>query len=147
MNLLEFPFSSIIKSLARGKCFLATVAGVLTFINDKGTRSIVEMRPIVTAVTPLTGATITTAADANETIVITPAGTIAALTIVLPRSSDSQLGQIKRFNSTQIVTALTVSVAGSGTVTGPALTAAAVNTPYAFQCVSLAGAGTWMRIQ
>lgn len=145
--IIKFPFNNSIRSLSRGKCYLTTIAGALTFVNTFGVRLFAAFRPLVTEVTPLTGATITTLTDYDETIVITPAGTIAALTIVLPKSSDSQLGQVKRFNSTAIVTALTVEVAESGTITGAALTAAAVNVPYAFQCVSLAATGTWMRIQ
>lgn len=147
MSLLKFPLTSPIRALTKTNCYLGTLTGKLLFINAVGTRKLVSVQPSVTLITPSTGATITTLADHDETLVLTPAATLAALTIVLPKTADCRLGQIKRINSTQVVTALTVSVSGSGTVTGAALTAAAVNTPYAFQCVSLAGAGTWLRIQ
>jgi hypothetical protein len=144
---LQFPFTTVKDIFSRGKSYLVNLAGTLTYINRNGTRCPLALAPIVTAVSPLTGAAITCTPDLDQTYVITPAGTIAALTINLPSSGNSKIGQIKRFNSTQIVTALTVAVSGSGTVSGAALTAAAVNVPYAFQCVSVTGAGTWMRIQ
>lgn len=144
---LEFPLATLKKTFSPKKLYLVMLAGTLTLIQRNGTRAPIKLAPIVTNVTPLTGATINTAAEFDETTVITPAGTIATLTINLPSAADSRIGQIKRFNSTQIVSALTVAVTGSGTVSGAALTAAAVNTPFAFQCVSVTGAGTWMRIQ
>jgi hypothetical protein len=144
---IALPINTRKDGFTRGKNYLVTIAGFLTWVSSTGRRLAFVLRPVITPLTPLTGTTITTLADLDETLVLTPAGTLAELTIQLPAATDSQLGQIKRINSTAIVSALTISVAGSGSVTGAALTAAAVNTPYAFQCVSVAGAGVWMRIQ
>lgn len=144
---IQLPVNTRKDGFTRGRPYLVTIAGFLALISTAGRRLFFVLRPVITPLTPLTGTTITTLPDFDETLVLTPAGTLAALTINLPSAADSQLGQIKRINSTQIVSSLTIAVAGSGSVTGAALTAAAVNTPYAFQCVSIAGAGVWMRIQ
>lgn len=144
---IALPITTRKDGFTRGKNYIVTIAGFLTWISSTGRRLAFVLRPVITPLTPLTATTITTLADLDETLVLTPAGTLAALTIQLPAATDSQLGQIKRVNSTAIVSSLTISVAGSGSVTGPALSAAAVNTPYAFQCVSISGTGVWMRIQ
>jgi hypothetical protein len=81
------------------------------------------------------------------TLLITPAGTIAEYTLLLPEAVNARPGQIVRFFSTQIVTALTVSIdEGGGTIHGATLSAAAANTHYAYQCISRAGGGVWIRI-
>lgn len=144
---IALPINTRKDGFTRGKNYIVTIAGFLTWISSTGRRLAFVMRPVITRLTPLTGTTITTIADLDETLVLTPAGTLAELTIQLPSAANSQLGQIKRINSTAIVNTFTIAVAGGGSVTGPALSAAAVNTPYAFQCVSIAGNGTWMRIQ
>lgn len=64
-------------------------------------------------VAPLTGASITVPGGVSQ-LVIDPAGTIAALTIVLPASTLLYDGQEFKASSTQTITALTVT-AGSGT--------------------------------
>lgn len=146
-NMLELPKNSLIKNTSRTKCYLVGIAGILTAITSAGTRRAVKLLPKITATTPLAGDTINcNVTKDDETHVVTPAGTLATLTFALPKAADSQTGQTIRFVSSQIVTALTVSVNGSGTVSGAALTAAAANASYAFQCVSVQGAGTWMRI-
>lgn len=63
--------------------------------------------------TPLTGASVTVAA-ATSKLLIEPAGTIAALTVVLPAATGLAQGQQLEISSTQTVTALTLT-AGSGT--------------------------------
>ena len=105
------------------------------------------LAPVIVAATPLTGFTITAARYTDQTHYLTPAGTLAAGTFNLPTAANSRAGQMVRLWSTQIVTALTTSVSGGGTIQGAALTAAAANTPYTWQCVSTAGAGTWVRLQ
>jgi hypothetical protein len=112
--------------------------------NGSGT---LALFPGVVAATPTTGFTITAARYTDQTHYLTPAGTLATGTFSLPTAANSRVGQIVRLWSTQIVTALTVNVAGGGTIRGSALTAAAVDVPYAWQCVSTAGAGTWIRLQ
>jgi len=101
---------------------------------------------IVTAATPLTGGSVTGVADVDETHYVTPAGVLATLTWNLPLAADSRVGQVKVFLSTQTITALTVTVLGSGTKVGTALTTAVANESYAYQCVSTSGTGTWLRI-
>ena len=105
------------------------------------------LAPVIVAATPLTGFTITAARYTDQTHYLTPAGTLAAGTFNLPTAANSRAGQMVRLWSTQIVTALTTAVSGGGTIQGAALTAAAANTPYTWQCVSTAGAGTWVRLQ
>ena len=147
-TLLEFPRTSSYQTPKPGSVYFGTFAGIANIISVLGTRRPIKLLPIITATTPLTGATITanTVKD-DQTHIVTPAGTIATLAFVLPSAANSQVGQIIRLQSTQIVTALTVTVAGSGTVGGAALTAVAVSVPYAWQCTSVAGAGVWHRIQ
>ena len=105
------------------------------------------LAPSLVAATPLTGFTITASRYVDQTHYLTPAGTLATGTFTLPTAANSRVGQLVRLWSTQIVTALTVNVSGGGTILGTALTAAAANTPYAWQCVSTAGTGTWIRLQ
>lgn len=65
---------------------------------------------------PLTGATVTIL-DTQDRAVIEPAGTIAALTVVLPTASAAYDGKVVNICSTQIVTTLTLS-ATAGTIVG-----------------------------
>jgi hypothetical protein len=102
---------------------------------------------VLVAATPATGFTIAAGRYADEVHYLTPAGTLATGTFTLPTAANSRTGQLVRLWSTQIVTTLTVNVSGAGSILGTALTAAAANTPYAWQCVSTAGSGTWIRIQ
>lgn len=101
----------------------------------------------VVLASPLTGTIVNVARYEDQTQYLTPAGTLATLTFTLPTSANSRVGQIVRMWSSEIVTTLTVNVSGGGTIFGAALTAAAANTPYAWQCVSTAGTGTWIRLQ
>ena len=101
----------------------------------------------VVAATPLTGFTIAAARYTDQTHYLTPAGTLATGTFSLPTAANSRVGQVVRLWSTQAVTSLTIAVSGGGTIQGAALTAVVANTSYAWQCVSTAGAGTWIRLQ
>lgn len=104
----------------------------------------VEIPTLVTAVTPLTGATVTASALlANETIYITPAGTLATLTVSWPSNANSSIGQRFAFFSTQTITALTVS-SPSQTLVGTALTAMVANTEYAWVKTA---ASVWIRVK
>jgi hypothetical protein len=58
--------------------------------------------------TPLTGTTVTAAAT-DSTILLEPAGTIAALTVALPAAAALKDGQTLRIASTQTITALTLT--------------------------------------
>lgn len=69
---------------------------------------------------PATGATVVV--EAGDTwLLLTPAGTLATLTVTLPTATD---GQIVRVTSSQILTALTV---GGGSTVNGAPTAMAAN--------------------
>lgn len=78
----------------------------------------------------------------DETLCITPAGTIAALTVVFPPDANSVIGQKLEIFPTQVVTTLTVTSTGL-TLKGTAVTALAVNTPLAWRKVA---ASTWARL-
>lgn len=69
-------------------------------------------------VAPLTGATVTAVA-ANRQVIVEPAGTIAALTLVLPAATTLTDGQRLGFCSTQIVTTMTVTAGTGTTVSNP----------------------------
>jgi len=67
---------------------------------------------------PLTGVTHTvTNADDDVHLILTPAGTITALTIALPAAATARDKQQVIVNCTQIVTTLTITSAG-GTISG-----------------------------
>lgn len=102
---------------------------------------------VVSASSPTTGQTVSAGTTkADELLYITPAGTLLALTISLPTAANSRAGQIERGFISQIITTLTVNVAGSGTVIGSLPITSAVNSSFAYQCVSVSGNGTWVRI-
>lgn len=103
----------------------------------------VEAVQLITTSTPLTGATITASnSQSDETVVITPAGTIAALTFVFPSNANSRIGQQITLQSSQIVTTLTLTKGGQ-TITDPAGTALAANVP---QRWIKTAASTWVRM-
>lgn len=74
--------------------------------------------------TPLTGATVLLTDDAsNGTLYVTPAGTIAALTVTLPSEANSKVGEERTIVTSQTITALTVN--GATTIHGNVTTLAA----------------------
>lgn len=93
---------------------------------------------------PVTTNTITADPNGSDQLyVITPAGTIAALTFVFPTDANSHLGQKITVVSHQVVTALTVS-SSSLTIRGTAVTALAVDTAIIWQKI---GTAIWQRLQ
>ncbi len=139
--------NDITKTPKSGYIRLNWTSGSLKALNSGGVNALIP-REIVTSLVPVTTDTITGAPFVNETHDLTPAGTLAALTWLLPDGNNACIGQIKRFHSSAITTALTVTVSGSGTKRGAALTAGAANTVYAYQCVAItAGVATWLRLQ
>jgi hypothetical protein len=78
-------------------------------------------KPVQQFAVPLTGTTVTVTTG-DSWLVITPAGTLAALTVALP--TDRTDGETVLVNSTQILTSLTVSGAGTTVVGGPTTLAA-----------------------
>lgn len=98
----------------------------------------------VSSVSPLTGASQSFLLKGqDETMNVTPAGTIAAFTVVFPEDAASRLGQTISLVSHQIVTSLTVTANGN-TINGTAVTALAVDTLVAWRKIA---ASTWQRLQ
>ena len=124
----------------QGATLATALVARLTTANGQ---TIAGLQETVQTASPTTGSTITaTILGTNETAYLTPSGTLAELTFALPANANSQVGQILRVFSTQIVTTLTVSSSGL-TLHGTAITALAANTAYAWQKVD---ASTWIRI-
>lgn len=92
---------------------------------------------------PLTGATVQTLQSVSI-VQVTPAGTIAALTWVLPAAPVVD-GQVVKLFSTQIITALTINASAGQTINGAAVTSlAAANTGVEY--IYSAATSTWYRI-
>lgn len=89
---------------------------------------------------PTTGQTVAaTSDDKDRTLVLTPAGTLAALTITFPSNAASRLGQRFSVTTSQAITAL--SITAGQTITGAPTTLAA-NDFITFQKIA---ASTWRR--
>ena len=118
-------------------------------VNPPDASGILLLSPVIVAFTPSTGFTITAARYTDQTHYLTPAGALANGAFILPTAANSRAGQIVRLHSTEAIgsTAFTVTVSGGGTINGAALTLVAADTTYAWQCVSTAGTGTWIRLQ
>lgn len=118
----------------------AIVAGAL--MNGKGL--VTSRGKIVTASVPLTAFSVTFGAGLHdETIALTPAGTLATGTVVFPTDAHSRLGQRLTIVSTQIITALTVTSTNL-TLNGAAITALAANVPVTWEKT---GAAIWTLVQ
>lgn len=100
--------------------------------------------PAVTYNAPLTGATVTlTANTANEaTLVLEPAATIAACTIVLPTAPAD--GYKVNISTTQIITTVTLTAGGADTIVTGIVTFAAAGSAAAM--VYRASSAKWYRI-
>lgn len=98
--------------------------------------------------TPLTGTTVTAAAT-DSTILLEPAGTIAALTVALPAATALKDGQTIRIASTQTITALTLTPGTGTTIANPGATALTVSatTAYNYELMYKASTAKWYRIQ
>lgn len=92
-------------------------------------------------VTPLTGATVTVL-PLVERLVVTPAGTIATLTVVLPAAADAVDGEQIEVQSSQTVTALTVTSSGASAVAAPSTIGAAQGFTLRYDAV----ATRWWRV-
>ena len=91
---------------------------------------------------PLTGATVTTLQSVSL-VQVTPAGTLAALTWVLPAAPVVD-GQVVKLFSTQILTSLTINPSAGQTINGAAVTTLATansGVEYVYQ----ASNSTWYR--
>lgn len=90
---------------------------------------------------PLTGTTVVMTDDAvSGSLYLTPAGTIAALTVTLPTNANSVIGQKETIVTSQTITALTVD--GATTILGNPTTLAAGGS-VTFQKMA---ANTWARV-
>lgn len=99
----------------------------------------------VTTVTPTTGNTITVPRFNDRYYYITPAGTLATLTLALPSSTNARDGQKVSIFSTQTITALTVTAGSGNTMGGTTLSAMTANTLYEF--IYSASAAKWIRVK
>lgn len=105
--------------------------------------SSIRQSPTIQAASPLTATTVTFGTQVTDIdLFLTPAGTIATLTVAFPADADSYIGQDLWVFSTQIVTALTVSVAG-GTIYGTAATALAAGGAIGYRKLA---ANVWFRL-
>lgn len=111
--------------------FFTAVYGILAPIQNSGTSSYYQ---------PLTGSTITTPSGI-ESIICDPAGTIAALTLSLPTQVIN--GQPVYFNTTQAITALTVSAVSPTSVSNGASISLPAGGAVGFRYV--ASKNTWYR--
>ncbi len=123
-----------------------TASRDLEFPNASGT---IGLETAIVPFTPTTGFTIPADRYTDQTHYLTPAGALANGSFVLPTAANSRAGQIVRLHSTEAIgsTSFTVTVSGGGAINGAALTLVAADTTYAWQCVSTAGTGTWIRLQ
>ncbi len=91
--------------------------------------------------TPATGNTVSMNDNAlNGTLYLTPAGTLATLTVTLPTNLNSVIGQIRRIATNNALTILTIN--GAGTILGNIATLA-LGASVAFQKVA---SDTWVRL-
>lgn len=94
---------------------------------------------VIQTATPAAGQTVAMTADSNDrTLYLTPAGTLATLTVTMPADATSRLGQIARVASTQGVTLFTIN---GGTILN------LVSSLNAGDCVTYqkVAANTWIR--
>jgi hypothetical protein len=144
------PVAYISTALVLGNYFtFTTQSGAITndrTVENPNADGTFALAPVIVPLSPTTSFAIAADRYTDQTRYLTPTGAVTG-TLTLPTAADSRLGQIIRLWSTQTITSLTVSVSGSGTIQGTALAAGVANTPYAWQCVSVTGNGTWTRIQ
>jgi hypothetical protein len=124
-------------SAAGGDDQRATMAQLVAYLNTALTVVVPKLVQQFSA--PVTGGTVTVAAG-DIWLIVTPASTLATLTIALPAARTE--GQIVRVNCTQIITALTVSGQGTAVSGAPTtLTAGAF-----FDMAYSATLNSWYRV-
>lgn len=99
--------------------------------------------PAVQSATPTVGQTVNVVGSVinNVLLALTPAGTLATLTVALPNDASSFIGQVVRVSTSAAVTLLTVNGAAS-ILNAPAALLAGAN--IGFQKTA---ADTWQRMQ
>lgn len=98
---------------------------------------------------PLTGATVT-ALFTTRQIIVEPAGTIAALTVVFPAATVLVNGQRLGLCGTQIVTTLTMTAGSGTTISAPAtamLVPVATGAASCMEWIYRTANTTWYRVQ
>lgn len=122
---------------------VGTDSNILMSDSSAGSGMSWQAMETIQASSPATGANVTFGTVlTNETLYLTPAGTLATLTVTLPADANSHIGQLCRVFTTQTLTALTVAVSG-GSYVGTTVTTLAQYAALIFQKVA---ANTWIRI-
>lgn len=122
-------YEQVVIRPVNGARFLFDAEGIVTFAEN------------IQNATPTAGQTVTMTNNAvDSTLNLTPAGTLATLTITLPTNAASRIGQIERITTSQAITTLTIN--GATTIRGNVTTLAA-NGFVAFQKIAN---DTWARI-
>lgn len=121
----------------------ALIATLVTSLNTMLVE-LYKQQVVVQSVVPLTGETVVcTDADNDAHLVLTPAGTLAELTITLPTNANSRVGQKVHISSSQILTSLTISGSGLTISNGPTTFAAVTS---AFCTLQKVASGSWRRV-
>lgn len=104
-----------------------TFNDILTLFNTTNATSSTNVLEAVSQYSaPLTGTSVAVNNNSADThLIITPAGTLAALTITLPAVANLRDKQTLIVNSTQVITALTIAANGATAVLGAPTTLAA----------------------
>ena len=108
----------------------------------------VQEQAIVVETAPVSAANVLATPFKDQTQVMSPAAGQTFIVLALPAVANSRIGQIVRYVSiTEDIGNVTAAVSGSGTVT-PSYSNQTLSglTTLTFQCISLAGNGTWLRI-
>lgn len=118
LNQADVATTSQFEHKKNGVWYWDTIANLVALVTSSLTTS---YRPAFDTQysSPLTGTTVAiTDSSANTHLILTPAGTIAALTITLPLSSNAVDKQEVLVSCSQIVSSLTISANGASSVVG-----------------------------
>lgn len=99
------------------------------------------LMPSMQTSSPTTGQTVSMTDDnVDGALYLTPAGTLATLTVTLPTNGNSRVGQVRRIVTSQILTVLTIN--GAGTILGN-ITTLALGGSASFQKIA---SDTWVKV-
>ena len=102
---------------------------------------------IVTTGSPIAGSTILGVPFVDETYyAILESPGLPSLIWSLPSATNSRVGQIKIFVSSQNITTFIVTVAGGGNRVGITPLQAYAHEAYSYQCISTEGTSLWLRL-
>jgi len=125
LNTVATPSGSDLLALwsqADGATRKISFTNFLAWLNDQAITT--QDNKVTQYSAPVTGATVTIGTTGSIWLVLTPAGTIATLTLTLPLSTDVADKTELLVNSTNIVTTLTIAPNGATVVGGPTTIAA-----------------------